>query len=160
MTPRGAPIARQASTQRPGGTRSEPGVLDKISFFKVEAISDELGVVYGKAIVCTENGEAYYDLQGDHIPENSMEHSGLEFGLGERIGKEMHRGERKGSFPFLMPITAETKKAFGIECNWTGLAAGFKPDTPELLGKFKDGTYKGFSIGGKRLVDEPQLEDA
>ena len=39
---------------------------------EVLKVDESLGLVFGWAIVCAENGNDYYDLQGDHIPESVM----------------------------------------------------------------------------------------
>jgi hypothetical protein len=39
-------------------------------------------------------------------------------------------------------------KAFGVETKTTGLMIAIKPDSDDMLAKFRDGTLTGFSIGG------------
>jgi hypothetical protein len=41
----------------------------------------------------------------------------------------------------------------GVETRTTGLMVAYKPP-PEVLAKFVDGTYKGFSIEGRRITVE------
>lgn len=120
----------------------------------VKVLAD-LGLVVGKAIVCTEKGEDHFDLQGDNIPKLVMIESSMDFAAGERTHKVMHEGTAAGLFLYMMPITSETCKSLDIEADWEGLAVGFKP-TPEIMAKYVDGTYKGFSIGGEcSYVEEP-----
>lgn len=71
-------------------------------FFKVE---DGEGVAYGWAIVCTENGQPYVDLQDDYIPEAAMVAAAEDFSKNSRVAKDMHEGKRIGDYPFLYPIT-------------------------------------------------------
>ena len=51
-------------------------------------------------------------------------------------------------------MTSEIAKAFGIITKNTGLMIGIKPADQKTLEKFKNGTYTGFSIGGRRGIDE------
>ena len=41
---------------------------------KIESVSLDAkrGLVFGRAIVCKKDGEEYYDLHGDYIPEDVM----------------------------------------------------------------------------------------
>lgn len=112
------------------------------------------GLVIGFAIVCKRDGEDYYDLQGDHIPEESMLAAAVDFMAGARIAKEMHAGDANGTVLFAFPLTTDIAKALGIETQMTGLLIGMKPDSAATLQKFRDGTYTGFSIGGTRGEDE------
>ena len=117
-------------------------------------VDEALGLVLGWAIVCKKDGEDYYDLQDDHIPEDAMLRASVDFMQNSRMAKEMHEGESKGSILFAFPMTTDIAKAFGIETKTTGLLIAMKPDSDETLQKFRDGTYTGFSIGGHRLIDE------
>jgi hypothetical protein len=80
--------------------------------------------------------------------------SAIDFMQHSRVAKEMHSGESAGSVLFAFPMTEDIAKAFGIETKTTGLMIAMKPDSADMLEKFKDGTYTGFSIGGVRLDDE------
>ncbi len=121
---------------------------------RILKVDDELGLVLGWAIICTIEGQEYFDKQGDFIPDESMLAAATDFMLNSRVAKEMHVGEEKGTVVFAWPMTAEIAKAFGIETNQTGLMIAMKPDNPEMLEKFRDGTYNGFSIGGRRIETE------
>lgn len=115
---------------------------------KIVKADEDLGIVFGWGITCTIDGEPHYDLQGDHVTEGGMLKAVTEFMLeGPDLG-EMHKETGKGTVLFSFPLTAEIAKAYGIECDKTGWLVGVKPSDPELLAKFKDGTYTGFSIGG------------
>lgn len=129
---------------------------------KVANVDDELGVVFGWAIVCTEKGQPYYDLNIDwdgpyagervpeHIPEPTMLKAAVEFmDITDRAGNEMHAGPEVGKFVCAFPLTADIAKAMGITCEKTGLMVGYMPP-PEVLAKFKSGEYTGFSIEGWR----------
>jgi len=120
---------------------------------KILKVDDELGLVIGWAIICNIDNEPYFDKQGDYIPETSMLEAATEFMQEARVAKEMHTGDEKGSVVFAWPMTQEIAKAFGIEIHQTGLMIAMKPDNEEMLEKFRDGTYRGFSIGGHRMAD-------
>lgn len=121
---------------------------------KILKVDASLGLVLGYAIVCKEDGEDYYDTQGDHIPEDAMLKASAEFMLGKRVLGDMHKTAEGGTVVFAFPMTTDIAKAFGIEVKKTGLMIAVKPETEEMLKKYQDGTYTGFSIGGERVVDE------
>jgi len=114
---------------------------------------EELGLVMGYIIICKQDGEDYFDLHGDHIPEHAMLKAATEFMENSRTAKEMHSGDARGTIVFAWPMTTDIAKAFNIETNTTGLMIAMRPDE-EMLQKFKDGTLTGFSIGGYRGIDE------
>jgi Putative phage serine protease XkdF len=120
---------------------------------RIIKVDDDLGLVMGWAIICTVDGEPYFDKQGDHITESGMLEASTDFMKSFRVAKEMHVGDEKGTIVFAWPMTDEIAKAFGVEVDQTGLMIAMKPDSDEMLEKFRDGTYNGFSIGGKRLPD-------
>jgi hypothetical protein len=135
-------------------------------FLKAEVakIDSELGLVFGWGIICKVDGAPYFDLQGDHIPEDSMLKATTDFMIKSRVQGDMHlRGDdgsaiQDGTVVFSFPLTEQTAKAMGISCDRTGWMIAVKP-SPAVLAKFKDGTYTGFSIGGKRLVDEDAADN-
>lgn len=122
-------------------------------YAEVLKVDESLGLVLGWAIVCTKDGEPYWDLQDDHIPEDAMLKASADFMEGARVAKEMHSGDAAGSVVFAFPLTTEIAAAFGVETKTTGLMIAVKPE-PDMLAKFRDGTLTGFSIGGSRLEDE------
>lgn len=124
-------------------------------------VDGEHGLVFGFAIVSKVNGEDFYDSQldpitkeyaGDHIPEEAMVDAALDFAKSARLAKQMHEGDADGMVPFLMPITKAVRD-YIVENDFTGLFIGMHP-SPDALAKFKSGDYRGFSIGGNRIVDE------
>lgn len=120
---------------------------------RVLKVDDSLGLVMGFAIVCKRDGEPYFDLQGDHIPEGTMMAAALDFMENSQVVKEMHEGEPVGSVVFAFPLTEDVAKAFDLTTSQTGLMIAMKPN-PEMLKRFQDGELTGFSIGGLRLDDE------
>lgn len=125
-------------------------------FYKVD---EELGIAFGWAMISKVDGEDYYDLQDDNIPEESMLKASVDFMENSRVGGDMHihtdDGVKKaGNILFAFPMTSEAADALMIKTKYTGLLIGMKVMDKEVLSKIKDGTYTGFSIGGIRIVDE------
>ncbi len=121
---------------------------------RVVKVDDSLGIVMGYAIVCTEDGEPYFDLQGDHVPDESMMKAALDFMKNSQVAKEMHTGEQMGTVVFAWPMTADVAEAFGIVTKRTGLMIAMCPDDKDILEKYQLGLLTGFSIGGERIEDE------
>ena len=119
--------------------------------FRICKVDDEMGVVFGWAIVCKIDGERYFDSQDDHITEDAMLKASLEFIENGAAGKEMHKGDPDGTMIYRFPLDEDILKAMGLTSKKTGLIVGYKPSSPEILTKFRDGTYTGFSIGGRVL---------
>lgn len=116
-------------------------------------VDEELGLVFGFAIVCKQDGKEYFDVQGDHVPEDAMLKASADFMVKSRVAKEMHRGDQTGQVVFAFPLTTDIAKALGIETKTTGLLIAMQPGE-EALKKFKSGAYTGFSIGGKYVTNE------
>lgn len=114
-------------------------------------VDESLGLVFGFAMVCKEDGQIHVDLQGDDIPESEMLKSALGFAKGERQAKQMHKGDPIGDVTFIFPLTSEIAASLDIVTKRTGLLIAMKPDEPEVLRKFASGEYTGFSIGGKAV---------
>lgn len=142
-------------------------------------VDSEHGLVFGYAIVCktreSHDGEFtdYYDLNVDtegvhkgkrvpeHITEDGMFKAAVdaaESGM-QMAGNVQHAGGDVGAYYFMLPVTEEMAKALDWQVKKTGLVVGYHPGDDEVLTKFKDGTYTGFSIEGAR-VEYEELEDA
>lgn len=126
--------------------------FDKVS--RIAKVDEELGLVFGWAMVCKVNGQPFWDSQDDHIPEDTMLAAAADFMTHSRVAKEMHNGDQVGDFVFAFPITTETAKAMDLSTKYTGLMVAMRPSSEDVLQKFRDGTYTGFSIGGTRITDE------
>jgi hypothetical protein len=113
----------------------------------VVKVDDSLGLVFGFAIVCKIDGEPYYDLQDEMIPEDSMLRAASDFMLNSRVAKEMHEGDDAGTVVFAFPLTTDIAKALDIQTKQTGLLVAMQPNA-STLAKFKSGALTGFSIGG------------
>lgn len=119
---------------------------------KMVKFDNELGLVFGFAIVCLEDDKPYYDLQDEHIPENVMLKSATDFMENSRIAKEMHSGHDVGTVVFAFPLTTEIANAMGILTSKTGLMVAMRPNK-DVLHKFKNKELTGFSIGGLKEVE-------
>ena len=128
--------------------------MQKNSEADVFKVDDDLGLVFGWAIISKQDGEDYFDTQGDHIPEMAMLKASADFMAKSRQSKEMHQGGSVGTAIFAWPMTADIAKAMGIVTKNTGLMIAIKPDNDEILQKYKSGEYSGFSIGGARIKDK------
>ncbi len=120
-------------------------------------VDEKLGLVFGFAIVCKQDGEDYFDLQHDHIPEDEMLKAAVEFMENSRAADEQHDEQQMGSVVFAMPLTSELAKSLEMETPRTGLLIAMKPSA-EVFEKFADGTLTGFSIGGTGSSEE--VDDA
>lgn len=131
--------------------------FDRVDASQIVKVDKTLGLVFGYAIVCKEEGAEYFDTQGDHIPEDSMLEAACDFMANSRVAKDMHTGDQVGSAVFAFPLTSELAKALEITCKRTGLLVAMRPDDENreaILTKYETGEYTGFSIGGYRITDE------
>lgn len=126
---------------------------------KAVKVDDALGLVIGYAIVCKDGGEDYFDLQGDHIPEDAMLNAWVDFAENSRQASEMHKAQSRGVVVGSFPLTSDIAKSLGIEAERTGMLIAMKPDAA-MLEKFKSGELTGFSIGGARIEDEAVPDEA
>lgn len=144
----------------------------------VLSVDSEHGLVFGYAIVSKVRAdfesdfEDYYDLNVDtdgvlkgqrvpeHITEDAMFKAAVDAAeAGMLPGNDMHAGPDVGSYYFLLPVTEEMAKALDWQVKKTGLVVGYHPGDDDVLAKFKNGTYTGFSIEGAR-VDYEEVEEA
>jgi hypothetical protein len=137
-------------------------------------VDAEHGLVFGYAIVSktrdTFDGEFedYYDLNVDtegvhkgkripeHITEDAMFKAAVEAaetGM-QMAGNIQHAGPDVGSYYFVFPVTEEMAKSLDWQVKKTGLVVGYHPGDDDVLAKFKDGTFTGFSIEGARVEYE------
>ncbi len=131
-----------------------PEPADKRTFVEFSKVDENLGIILGFALVCKINGEDYYDLEGDHVPEATMLKSASGFMKHSREARTMHGKQRTGDIVFAFPLTTDIAKSLGIQTEMTGLLIGMMPDDPEVLRMAREGKLRGFSIGGRRIKDE------
>lgn len=138
--------------------------MEQISVNKIAKVDEGLGLVFGWAIVSKIGGKPYVDTQNDHIPPDAMLKAATKFMKSERVMGDMHtqgadnQAVKAGMVVFMMPMTSDIAKAFGITTEIEGLMIAAAPDDKAVLGKFKSGEYTGFSIGG--MVHEKTLVTA
>ena len=128
-------------------------VKDFKSDCKFIKTDNSLGLVFGWAIVCKQDGQEYYDTQDDHIPEDSMLRASADFMKNSRVSLDMHSGDKTGDVVFAFPMTSEIAESLGIVTKNTGLLIAIKP-SEEIFKQFQSGARTGFSIGGRRVKDE------
>lgn len=128
---------------------SKPASARSKKFVKVDGMLPEFGLVFGRAMICTEDGEPYFDTDNQHIPVDAMLKAVVDWAGSAQHTTEMHDAP-SGAAMFHMPWTVEIAKAFGVETPWEGFMVGYKP-TPEVLAKFVSGEFTGFSVGGSIL---------
>lgn len=117
----------------------------QVNVTKVDA---DLGLVFGWAMISKVDGQPYFDLQGDHIPDEVILESSVDFMTGARSAKAMHAGPDRGSVLFAFPLIEDVAKGYGIDTGGKyGLLVAAKFDEG-VLAKFASGEYTGFSIGG------------
>lgn len=156
--PAGPPVPDAVKAGNPAGQLGSGGSGDALPMtdkvIDVIKVDEALGVVFGWAIICTEKGEDYFDVQDDHIPEAAMLKASADFMAHSRVLGDMHQKAEGGAVVFCFPMTGDIAAAFGITTEKTGLMIGVKPASAETLAKFQSGEYSGFSIGGRRILDE------
>lgn len=128
--------------------------MTKFDQANVCKVDESLGLVFGWAIICKQDDKEYFDVQGDHIPEDAMAKAAADFMQNSRVAKTMHDGEQTGDIVFAFPLTDDIAKSLDILTETTGLLIAMKPSDPEILAKFASKELTGFSIGGARLEDE------
>lgn len=122
---------------------------------EVSKVDAEHGIVFGYAIVCCEDGEPYFDLQGDHIPEEAMLKAVVAFMAKGAPAKVQHAGAKIGQVLLSFPVTQESAAALGWTVTKTGWVVGWKPDDKAVVKRFLPGPngeppeLTGFSIGGR-----------
>ena len=132
--------------------------IEKRTDINVTKVDRDLGLVFGWAMISKVDGEPYFDLQGDHIPDQTVLESSADFMARSRAAKVMHNGDQRGAVLFAFPMIEDVAKGYGID---TGgqyglmIAAVFDP---EVLKGFRDEEFTGFSIGGF-YGDYDEVED-
>ncbi len=125
------------------------------SHCKILKVDEKLGLVFAWGMVCSKGGKPYRDLDGERITVPEMLKSVTDFAANsERPTDEMHDAEADGTVVHSFPMSNEIAKAFGITFDASdpdqvteGWMVAAKP-SDEVLAKFADGTYTGFSVGG------------
>ena len=120
----------------------------------VAKVNSKLGLVFGYAVISERDGRPYFDKQQEQMTEDGFLKAALDFVLvAGAAAKEMHVKEDPGCCPFIFPLTKEIAKALEITARSYGILVGMKPSSA-VFEKFEDGTYTGFSIGGRRVKSD------
>lgn len=103
--------------------------------------------------------EEYFDLQGEHVPEDVAERAGMDFMRAGGDGKLMHGGEVVGRIVESIFVSAEKSAALGLGAPpQTGLVISFAPATAEVKQRFLEGgDIDMYSIGGEGYVVEEDV---
>lgn len=126
---------------------------------KVAKVDESIGVVFGYAVASTVDGgkSAHVDLQGDAVVGgDELIKVALGFAEAGAQSDVMHDCVKDGWVPFVMPLNAETKKAFKLAGDVEGIAIGMKPSV-ETFKRFQSGELAAFSIygtGERTPIDE------
>lgn len=116
-----------------------------------------LGLIFGHGMVCKTRDESgavqpYYDLHGDHAPEEEMVKAAMKFAATSRPGKAQHAGDQIGTILFMFPMTEDIAKGLDYPpLAKYGLLIAFKPSDPKIMDDVDAGLYKGFSFGGSAI---------
>jgi len=122
----------------------------------VTGVDSELGIVFGWGMITDINGEPYYDLDNQHIPDDLMVKATSGFMEKSRVSNDSHTSSDIGIVVHSFPLTKEIAQAMGVSSVLSGWMVGVKPDEANLA-KFVSGEYKGFSIEGMgKLEDEEE----
>ena len=135
--------------------------MDETFDFRSEIVKADtaLGLVFGWGIVCKQSGEEYFDTQGDCVPEDAMLEATTDFMKSARVAGEMHartaNGDvvKAGTVVHSMPLSQEVADIYKVQTEQTGWMVAVAP-YPGMLAKFQSGEFTGFSVGGRRILDE------
>ena len=120
----------------------------------VTGINETLGIVFGWGMITKINGEPYYDLDNQHIPNDIMVKSTSDFMETARVSNDSHTDVEIGTVVHSFPLSNEIAKAMGISSGINGWMVGVKPNK-DILAKFISGEYTGFSIEGTgEVIDD------
>lgn len=119
-------------------------------------VSAQQRLVFGWGMVCTKNGELYFDTDNQAVPEDVALQAWKEFMLsGQRTLKAMHAGVEVGQVIFAFPMLTDIAKSLGFEnLPQTGILAGVYVEDDDVLQKYVTEVYKGFSIGGRATWED------
>lgn len=128
---------------------------------EIVKVDKRLGIAVGWALItATDDGsgaglQPYYDLHGDHCPDDVAEAAFAKFAEGDRVMLFNHDASQgiKGRCLWIFPLSATIAKSLNITTQTTGVLIGVKPDDPALLDEFGKSIH-GFSIGGRGHVTE------
>lgn len=133
--------------------------MQKLCDFKIQKVSLKKGIILGWGIVCTKDGEDYFDSQDECFKEDGTFDAVVEFSK-NLVLCEMHARDSRGNIikagnvVFHFPLIREVADSYNIKTDTTGWMVGAKPYNPEILKKLENGEYTGLSVGGVRIETE------
>ena len=105
-------------------------------------------ILFGFAVLDTVDGEAYYDLDGDHISADVLVAAAEDYARYSRVVLYEHEGHSVGTARFVFPLTEDIADDLGLSpLNRTGLLVGLAVDKA-MVDLVDLGQITGFSIGG------------
>ena len=105
-------------------------------------------ILFGFAVLDTVDGEAYYDLDGDHISADVLVAAAEDYARYSRVVLYEHDGHSVGTARFVFPLTEDIADDLGLSpLNRTGLLVGLAVDKA-MVALLDEGRITGFSIGG------------
>lgn len=128
---------------------------------------EPIGILFGWALAGTTDGgqTPHVDYQRDNVVvDDDLIKVAAAFMEAGSPADVMHENVQDGDARvlFMMPLTGDTLKAFGLKSDVQGLAIGMRP-SKETFEKYRAGTLNAFSIAGigeRTLVDLPHLRNA
>jgi len=148
-----AEVDEQVSRDNNEGSGGEDPISK--SFMEIEfdvcKTAEDKQLVFGWASVCSIDGVAVVDKQGDIIPEDEMEEAAYNFALYCRKQGDMHERMGVGRMVESIAFTKEKQQALGVDLGQTGWWVGFRVDDVGVWKRIKDGSLPEFSIGGKAV---------
>jgi hypothetical protein len=128
----------------------------------VRKLDDDQHMVWGWANVITVKGQPVVDEHKDIIEPDTMEKAATEFMKDVRTHAAMHRYDwvvkgddlvhepvQIGTVVHSLPLSYGLAKLLGVSTDVEGWIVGVHVTNESEWQKYKDGTYKSFSIGGR-----------
>jgi len=127
---------------------------------KVLKVDEGLGLVFGWGMICTDADGQYLDADDEGVSTTEMLKAVTDFSA-QAVSPtdDAHDEVPDGTVVFSFPLTKEIAEQFDIDCPVEGWMVAVRP-SPEVLKKFADGTYTGFSVGGSVGAWDPYGEAA
>lgn len=112
---------------------------------KAESVNEDLGLVFGWAVVSTIKGKKYFDLDNEHIPLDVIIKAVMK-APGRIEARDMHGLKKEGDLVFALPVL--NKGDIMSKSGKTGLYIVNHYDNKEIIKQFMRGERTAYSIGG------------
>lgn len=131
---------------------------------EISKMDEDKRQVFGWASILEIDGKPVVDLQGDVMELDTVENAAYEYVIKSRKGGNQH--ERDGDGPRHVSdlvesfvVTPEKREQMGLPDSVpTGWWIGFKVNDDETWGQVKDGSRKEFSIHGKGVRKNVEVD--